>query len=271
MPRVERGVGVLEHHDRAPPQRAQGRLRHGRDVGAVELHGAAGGFHQPQQGVAEGGLAAPGLPHQPQRLAAPDLQVDAVDRAAPHPPAGGAGPSSGGEVHLQTAGPHEHVAHSPTSWTSGPWNVAARCGTEPDPATRTSGGCSVAQRSSRAPGSAGGTRSPAGGRWARGGVPGIATRSGASPAVSCSVGQRRPAARACRGGRGASNTSSTPAVLDAAPAVHHQHPVGDAGDDPEVVGDPHDAGAVLGLQPPRRARGSAPAPSRRGRWWPRRR
>ncbi len=37
------------------------------------------------------------------------------------------------------------------------------------------------------------------------------------------------------------------AALDGATGVHHLHPIGDAGDDPEVVGDEHHAGAELVL------------------------
>ena len=53
-----------------------------------------------------------------------------------------------------------------------------------------------------------------------------------------------PAARACTGGSEWSKRSSTsPRSTDAA-GVHHLHPVGDAGDDAEVVGDEHDRRAA---------------------------
>ena len=37
--------------------------------------------------------------------------------------------------------------------------------------------------------------------------------------------------------------------LDDSPGVHHRHALGELGDYPEIVGDPGDRHAVLGLQP----------------------
>ena len=67
------------------------------------------------------------------------------------------------------------------------------------------------------------------------------------------VGQRAQQAPRVRV-RGALEDVVHRAVLHAPPPVHDQHPVGDAADDAEVVGDPDDAGAVV-----------APAAARPGR------
>jgi hypothetical protein len=78
LPRVERAQGVLEDHLHAPAHVAH-RLRLERgDVGAVEEDLARGGLDEPEDGPAQGGLAAAGLPHQAVRRPAVDGQVDAV-------------------------------------------------------------------------------------------------------------------------------------------------------------------------------------------------
>ena len=51
-----------------------------RDVAALELDRALGGFEQAHHDAGQRGLAAPGLPHQAERLAGVDLEVDTVDR-----------------------------------------------------------------------------------------------------------------------------------------------------------------------------------------------
>ena len=58
--------------------------------------------------------------------------------------------------------------------------------------------------------------------------------------------------------------------LDRAPGVHHQHAVGQARDDAEVVGDQEQRGPGLRHRRLERVRAPGPAPSRRARWWARR-
>ena len=69
---------------------------------------------------------------------------------------------------------------------------------------------------------------------------------GSRPALPRSGAGSRRAAPTCRdaGGRG---TLAVAALLDAPPGVHHEHAVGDVGDDAEVVGDEDDRRPVLAL------------------------
>jgi hypothetical protein len=80
VPRVERGERILEDDLHAPPQRAQLALTQVRDVLAVEHDPSAGRLVKPQQRPADGRLAATRLADEPERLAAADRQIDAVDR-----------------------------------------------------------------------------------------------------------------------------------------------------------------------------------------------
>src|SRR4029077_18517786 len=78
-PGVERADRVLEDHLEVRPHLLHAALRDLCDVLALELDRPFGGLDQPQDRPAQGGLAAPRLAHQPQRLALIDIQVDAVD------------------------------------------------------------------------------------------------------------------------------------------------------------------------------------------------
>ena len=78
---IQTGRGVLEDHLRLAaeaPQRIAPELR---DVGPVEDDPALGEGPQPQEGLAQGGLAAAGLAHQAEGLAPADRQVDPVHGA----------------------------------------------------------------------------------------------------------------------------------------------------------------------------------------------
>src|SRR3954447_2156888 len=79
VPRVERGVGVLEDHLDLAAQRLEVTLADLGDVVALEDDVTAGGREQAGDQPAGRGLAAPGLAHQPQRAALDDLEGDAVD------------------------------------------------------------------------------------------------------------------------------------------------------------------------------------------------
>ncbi len=88
LARIERAEGILEDHLHAPAVHSQRPVAQTGDVGAVERHGSLGGGHQPQDGLAERGLAAARFAHQPDRLAALDVERHAIDRAQ-HLPANG--------------------------------------------------------------------------------------------------------------------------------------------------------------------------------------
>jgi hypothetical protein len=107
---VERGERVLEHHRDPAPHGSQPSAPEGGHVGAVELDAPGGRLDEAQQGEAERGLAAARLAHQAERLAAADLEVDAVD--GPH-----RRPALRREVDGQPLGPQQHVvaAHAPPS------------------------------------------------------------------------------------------------------------------------------------------------------------
>ena len=77
---VEAGVGVLEDHLHAAALTAQGAALEMRQVAALVEHAAGGGPDELQDGAPGGALAAAAFADQAERLAAPDLEVDAVDR-----------------------------------------------------------------------------------------------------------------------------------------------------------------------------------------------
>jgi len=79
--RMQRGIGILEHDLHLAAQQAHLAGRHLVEVAAVEQHLAAGLAHQVEDHAAKRRLARTGFAHQPQRLAAPDLEVDAIDGA----------------------------------------------------------------------------------------------------------------------------------------------------------------------------------------------
>ena len=80
LPRVERGLRVLEHHLDVTAQGTQLTRSHVRDVTALEHDPAVGGLCQTRQQPARGRLATAGLADQSQRLPGPHRQVDAVHR-----------------------------------------------------------------------------------------------------------------------------------------------------------------------------------------------
>ena len=78
-PRVERGVGILEHHLKIAaraPQRAATQVE---DALAGELHGPAVGLLGTDHELAERRLAAARLADQAERLAGIDIQRDVRD------------------------------------------------------------------------------------------------------------------------------------------------------------------------------------------------
>ena len=80
-PRVQRRVRVLEDHLHPAAHLAQRIPLQGGHVHPVELDPTVRGVHQPDHGSSERRLAAAGLPHQPERLAALDVERDAVHGA----------------------------------------------------------------------------------------------------------------------------------------------------------------------------------------------
>src|SRR5436305_1702750 len=80
-PRVERTVGVLKYDLHSASQRAQGPRPEGDHVLTVDRDAPRVGLDQPEDGPPDGGLAAPRLAHEPQRLAGRDRERDVVDGA----------------------------------------------------------------------------------------------------------------------------------------------------------------------------------------------
>ena len=87
QPRIEGGVGVLEDDLHEPPHVAEFLAVQRQQIAPIEHHAAPRGALQVHQAVAQGGLAAARLPHQPQGGALPDGQRHAVHRfdVAHHP------------------------------------------------------------------------------------------------------------------------------------------------------------------------------------------
>jgi hypothetical protein len=168
QPRVERGIGILEHHLHAAAQRAKFRLA--RDLDAVEADGAAGGLDQPQHQARGRGLAAAGFADERQRLAARDREGDAIHRA--HYAAGAAEQPAlhrvvlGKPFYLEQRG---HAARS-TACSTGARMQAAKCAG----ATSSSAGCARVQ-ASIAKGQRGWNRQPFGSAKGGGTVPSIAS------------------------------------------------------------------------------------------------
>ena len=80
LPRVQRGVRILEDDLDVATQLAHRGTLLGVDVDSVEGQLAAGRLLQPHQHPAEGRLAAAGLAHDAQGLALVELEGDPVDR-----------------------------------------------------------------------------------------------------------------------------------------------------------------------------------------------
>ena len=80
VPRVQRGVGVLEDHLDVTAQRPHLPGPQVRDVVAVEHDAARGRLEQPGEQPPGRGLAAAGLADHAQRLAGGDGEADVVDR-----------------------------------------------------------------------------------------------------------------------------------------------------------------------------------------------
>ena len=78
--RVERGERVLEDDLHVAPHVAQLLARRVGDVASLEPDLARAGLDQPQDAAPGGRLAAAALADEAERLAAPDLEADAVDR-----------------------------------------------------------------------------------------------------------------------------------------------------------------------------------------------
>ena len=85
--RVERGIRVLEDDLHVLAARPQLGVREAHQIRAVEQHLPAGRLDEPEDALADGGLAAARFAHQPQRAPGRDRERDAVHRhdARDHP------------------------------------------------------------------------------------------------------------------------------------------------------------------------------------------
>jgi hypothetical protein len=77
--RVERRVGILEHHLDLAAQATHGLVVERRQVAAVHRDGAGRGVLEPQQQAGQRRFATTGLAHERQAAAGLQLEVDAVD------------------------------------------------------------------------------------------------------------------------------------------------------------------------------------------------
>src|SRR6516162_7994413 len=77
--RVERGIAVLEHHLHRALHFAYGNAVVASDLLAIEDQGTGVGLDQADQEPRRGRLAAPGLPHNAERLAFAELEAECID------------------------------------------------------------------------------------------------------------------------------------------------------------------------------------------------
>src|SRR5262249_29321735 len=80
LPRVQRGVRILEDHHHLPPDRPHLGARELRDVVAAEDQSARSGFEQSHDAAGHGRLTAARLADNAERLAFAQREADAVDR-----------------------------------------------------------------------------------------------------------------------------------------------------------------------------------------------
>ncbi len=264
LARVQRRVGVLEDHLHLPPQRPHLAPGEAGDLLAVEADRAGGRLDQLQDGPAERRLAAARLPDQAERFAAATLKLTpstactGSTRARPAARAvtgkcltrsvtsSRASPPACGCRRLVHAGASRPIRPSTSRSTrlrSGSsqqrsrWSVASatrleaghlRAALEGVGAARAEGAAAVEveQRGRRA----GDLRQP------------LAAAAGRS-AVS------EPEQAPGVGVLGVVEDLVERSLLDDPPRVHHQHPVGDLGDDAEVVGDEDRRQAALAVEP----------------------
>ena len=78
-PRVEARVRVLEDDLDPPAIRLEGRTLEGRQLDAIETDRARSRLDEAKDQATDCGLAAAGLADEAERLAAPDVEVDAID------------------------------------------------------------------------------------------------------------------------------------------------------------------------------------------------
>jgi hypothetical protein len=116
--RVQRGVGILEDHLHVAPRSANFVGTLARQVLAAKQDLAAGRAMELQDGASGGRLPAAALSDQAERLAAKDIEGDAVHCLEVARGASDADPSANGEVELQL--PHleeRSVGRRPRHWS----------------------------------------------------------------------------------------------------------------------------------------------------------
>ena len=260
------------------------RRRSGRRVGlrerlAVEQDLAAGRRLQAEQRAAERRLAAAGLADDAEHLAAPPLQVDAVDararRACRRAP-GSAPRARGPRTAASRGGAHGEPARRRSLLAPGrPPRRGERRRLAPAATARTGSAPCLASYAADAPGAAlapGGSAARSGS--AGGSAAGIGRHARGS-AARARAGRRRPgrprAAAACTGAAAGGTARSTGPLLGDLAGVHDRDALARLGQHREVVRDQDHAPARARGAAPRAAPGSAPASSRRAPWSARRR
>ena len=270
LARVERGVGVLEDHLHLAPQRPHLACARGRRSPGPRSDRARGRLEQLQDRRGRGSTCRsptrrPGRASRPRadvRLTPSTARTWSTSRSIRSPRLIG-----------------KCLTRSVTSSSGSPWPCTpappARSGPRP---ARSSRFCSRVEPAAVARGRArraAAPRAPAarvqlleGVRAARAGsgspAAGASSEGGAPPICGRRCGRRlvEPGQRAEQapgvGVLGVVEDLVERALLDDLARVHDQHPVGDLGDDAEVVGDQDRRQAALAVEPLEQLRGSAP-------------
>ena len=213
----------------------------------------AGRLVEPQDRPAGGRLAAARLADEAQRLARGDVEAHVVHRLDLGPPRAAARPCRSGSTSsaraTRTSGARLR-RHGAAPRSSASHQQAASC---PGP-TGSRGGFSTRQRLKTCA-QRGANGQDRGSAISTGGWPSMVRSRRSRGADHARHGaEQRPGVGMLRIGEDLRHRP----LLDHVARVHHHHPVGDAGHQPEVVGDPDDPHAEPAGAARARSRGSAP-------------
>ena len=127
-PRVQRGVGILEHHLHPPPELEQVLAAQAERVDAVEADRAGIRPLEHHQGAGQRGLATTGFTDQPEGLTAGQVEVDAVQRTQLLAAAAGHSEGLGQVADGQQLIRHAFCSPSAQTWETSPgkWHADFR-------------------------------------------------------------------------------------------------------------------------------------------------
>ena len=230
--RIQARVRVLEDDLQAPPIGPHRPRRQGHEIDAFEPDRAGARLDQLQHRTADRALARSRFADQPEHLARRDVEADVVDRAdrtvAP------------AEVLLQALHAQHRLAHSSLQ----------RRQRERRPAAMSASGGIAVEHSGKARAQRGAKAQPGSGSSGLATWPAIAFRRRFGPARRAVEGTARQAGEQASRVRMARRPEqrSHVGLLDHPAGVHDDDPVGDLGDDAEVVGDEQDGHADVAPQ-----------------------